>query len=111
MKTIQSLIIITSVLLTGIAGHAETTQHIDPQLPRVIEMVKPEVPYSFIRWGVTGKVDITFQINEAGTPENIVVNSASNPVYARSVLHAVSQWRFEKPELAGAEYHLPIVFN
>ena len=79
--------------------------------PRAIRVVEPMVSYTFGRYGITGKVEVTFQLNEQGHPRNIKVEAASHTEYAESVLNALRQWRFEQPEVAGITYRLPVLFN
>jgi len=74
-------------------------------------MVQPEVPANYVRWGIPGHVVVTFQINEAGRTTNIRVVETDDMTYARIVKEAVRRWRFEKPEILGVTYRLPVNFT
>lgn len=111
MKNNTALILVTlaTLLSGGIASAAAEAKGLSK--PEAVTIVEPEVPYNFTRWGVTGEVEVSFSIDREGRTEDIVIESASNPVYAESVKRAVAQWTFEKPEVPGVRYHVPVVFN
>ena len=98
------------IIATG-AGLATAAEPAQLEVPQAIELVEPEVPYNFIRWGVTGDVEIAFEINEEGHTEKVTIVSATNKQYGDLAKEAVAQWKFEKPAVAGVEYHVPIRFK
>jgi TonB family protein len=81
------------------------------EAPQALKIVEPEVPYAQTRWGATGEIVVTFQINKEGETTNIQLVSADDTVYAAKVQEAVSQWRFEAPEVEGVTYRQTVRFN
>lgn len=110
MNTNKVLILLSLAVLGGGVINA-ATEPVKIQKPEAITIVEPEVPYDFIRWGVTGTVTVSFKINAEGVPEDIAIESACNKVYARNVVAAVNQWRFVPPEIEGVRYLMPVVFH
>jgi TonB family protein len=83
----------------------------DIKAPKALEIVEPEVPVNFIRWGIPGHVVVDFQINIDGETQRIRVVESNDRLYASCVEEAVRKWRFEKPELAGVTYRQAITFS
>ncbi|NDV61597.1 TonB family protein [Puniceicoccales bacterium CK1056] len=102
--------ILLSVLALGGSVLSAAPQTMELKAPQAIEIIEPEVPVNYMRWGIKGHVVVTFQINEEGQPENIHLVDYDDRVYAKVVTKALRQWRFEKPEVEGITYRLPINF-
>ncbi|MGC9451768.1 MAG: TonB family protein [Oceanipulchritudo sp.] len=108
----RNLLITLALLVSGNGGvllaQPETTELREPEAIRVVE---PIVPYEFSRYNIRGNVEVTFRIDEEGRPDEIVVETATHNEFAKSVKNALRQWRFERPEVPGMKYRLPVVFN
>ena len=109
MNKLILLSLSTIALSGGVVSAATASPPVEE--PKAIKIVKPQVPYDFMRSGVTGEVEVAFEINASGEPENVRVLSSSNKIYAELVKQAVAKWKFEQPGVLGVEYHLPVVFN
>jgi len=103
--TILSLLAIGGNLLNAAPETA------DLRLPAAIEFDAPEVPANYARWGLPGYVVVEFRINEDGRTEGIQLVEYDDRLYASRVEEAVRRWRFEKPEIAGVTYRLPVNFS
>ena len=79
--------------------------------PQAIEIIEPDVPVNYIRWGKSGHVVVDFEIDEEGRTQNVQLVDYDDRTYAKNVKDAVRQWRFEKPEVAGITYRLPFNFS
>jgi TonB family protein len=110
MKFLNTSTILT-LLVLGAGQLTAEPLTADIKAPQALEIVAPEVPVNYIRWGVPGHVVVDFQINEDGQPENIHVVESDDRQYASNVKDAVRKWRFEKPEVAGITYRLPVNFS
>ena len=113
MKVQSKNLLIAAVLLGlgwgGLNAAAPETMELDGL--KVTNLVKPQVPYEMTRYGIRGSVDVTFEIDEEGIPQNIEVEQSTNYRYAESVVTALSQWRFEPLEDGYQKYRLPVIFN
>lgn len=110
MKYLKSAIILS--LLPLIGGHLKSAPATaDIKAPHAIEIVQPEVPVNYIRWGVPGNVVVSFRINEEGKTEQIRIEDTNDRLYASRVEEAVRKWRFEKPEVAGITYRQAVNFS
>ncbi|MEX0332196.1 MAG: energy transducer TonB [Puniceicoccaceae bacterium] len=110
MKTKNVLIALSIIALSGgIINAAPETPEV--KAPEALKIVEPEVPYSQTRWGATGTVVVTFEINENGETANIHIESADDTVYAAKVEEAVRQWRFKAPEVQGVTYRQVVNFS
>lgn len=105
--------VLTALLLLILGGGTLMAQPATAELrePEVIRVVEPEVPYDFARYQISGKVEVTFRLDETGRTRDIVVVESSHPEYAESVKNALRMWRFEQPEQVGIKYRLPVLFN
>lgn len=56
---------------------------------------KPIVPLRAIQLGLSGSVKAQFDVNEKGAVENITILKISHPIYEKSVLAALKQYRFK----------------
>lgn len=103
----------TALLLLMLGASALVAQPETAELrePEAIEVVRPVVPVEFARYGIKGRVDVTFRIDENGRPRDIEVVASSHSEYAESVENALRKWRFEQPEVDGVIYRLPVLFN
>jgi TonB family protein len=104
------LLIIASITLGGTLSQAAPATA-DIKAPKALQIVEPEVPVNYIRWGVPGQVVVSFQINDNGETEYIRIEDADDRLYASRVEEAVRKWRFEKPEIAGVTYRQAINFS
>lgn len=64
------------------------------QRPRVVYQPSPVLDAK-LRSRAPGTVEIIFVVNAQGRVENPIVRSSSDPVFERSALAAVRQWKFE----------------
>jgi TonB family protein len=110
MKNKSTLIVLSLLTLTGSLLTADPPSTVIAA-PQAIEMEQPEVPVNYRRWGYTGEVVVTFQINEAGQPENIRLESYDDRICAKRVTSAVRQWRFEAPVAKGVIYRQKVKFG
>ncbi len=70
--------------------------------PAVISQVRPIYPFAARRRGVTGVVVVRFLVDEAGRVGRLSIVRADPPgVFEKSVLDAVSRWRFKPGVLKG----------
>jgi protein TonB len=99
------------LLMLGTVALVAQPETAELREPEAIEVVKPVVPAEFARYGIEGRVDVTFRIDETGRTRDIEVVASSHTEYAESVKNALRKWRFEQPEVDGIIYHLPVVFN
>jgi TonB family protein len=108
----RNLLIALAMLVAGsgeiLSAEPETAELREPEAIRIVE---PIVPYEFTRYNIRGNVEVTFRIDEAGRPDEIVVETATHNEFAESVKNALRQWRFERPEVPGMKYRLPVIFN
>ena len=110
MKYKNTLIALSLVVLGGgLINAATETPAI--KAPEAIKIVEPEVPYTQTRWGATGTVVVTFQINEYGHPVKIRLESYDDRIYAAKVEEAVRQWRFKAPAVKGVTYRQVVNFS
>ena len=110
MKYAKYILLMTTIATgAGLAQAAEQSAAVEQ--PQAIKVVEPEVPYEMIRWEVRGEVTVSFQINDQGETENIIVRASDNTVYSEKVVEAVSQWRFTPPETQGVTYVQTVKFS
>jgi TonB family protein len=69
------------------------------------------VPQAFARQNISGRVEVSFKLDNAGQPRDIRVEKASHTEYAESVVNALRQWRFEDANATNVRYRLPVYFN
>ncbi|WP_341502700.1 TonB family protein [Gallaecimonas sp. GXIMD4217] len=63
-----------------------------------IKRMEPKYPKKAAKKSQSGYVDVRFDINEAGRPENIrILGSMPPKVFDKSALKAVAKWIYEKP--------------
>ena len=88
--------ILTLMSIIALSGSLTAAAPVPAALeePQAIEIIEPEVPVNYLRWGVTGEVVVTFQIDEQGRTENVSIESSDDRLYAKSVRKAVRQWRY-----------------
>jgi len=83
------------------------------QKPRVVYQPGP-VLSNELRRKAPGKVTVLFTVDEGGRVENPIVQSASDPIFERSALAAVKQWKFEPGKKNGQpvrfRMRVPILF-
>lgn len=110
MKILTTTTILSLLAIGG--NHLNATpETADLRLPEAIEIDAPEVPANYARWGLPGHVVVEFRINEDGRTEGIQLVEYDDRLYASRVEEAVRRWRFEKPEVAGVTYRLPVNFS
>lgn len=69
--------------------------------PSLAHRIQPLYPPRARQRGITGRVHVTFVVNPEGhTQDILIVNAKPKGVFDRSVIRAVSSWRF-RPGLAG----------
>jgi protein TonB len=69
----------------------------------------PVYPRSAKRQGIQGWVDIVYTINRSGDVKNIqVVNATPKGIYEKSVLRAVSSWRFSPGTVGGKPVNIRV---
>ena len=109
MKIITTIILSLLAIGGNFLNAAAETE--DFRLPKAIEMDAPEVPANYARWGLPGHVVVEFRIKEDGRTEGIQLVEYDDRLYASRVEEAVRRWHFEKPEVAGVTYRLPVNFS
>ncbi len=71
-------------------------------LPKVIKAVSPEYPSHAQAIGREGWVIVELDIDEQGKPYNAeIVDNGPSPLFKRSTLRAIEQFRFEPATYAG----------
>ena len=110
MKNKHLQIILSLLTLSASLSYAEPDQPAVPE-PVAVFIEAPEVPVNYSRWGVTGEVVVSFEINQDGRTRNIRIESHNDRQYAMNVEKAVRRWRFESPELVGVKYRQTIRFH
>ncbi|MBT4265114.1 MAG: energy transducer TonB [Deltaproteobacteria bacterium] len=85
-----------------------TPDEIDnPLLPLIRN--PPVYPRSAKRRGIQGWVDIVYTINRSGDVENVqIVKATPEGVYEKSVLRAVSGWRFSPGTVKGKPVNIRV---
>ena len=79
---------------------AETTP--DPySIPAPIHQVQPVYPATLRLQGISGKVTVSFIVNEKGDVLYPMVESASHPDFKAAALQAVYQWKYRPGRKAG----------
>lgn len=76
------------------------------QEPRIVYQPGPMLDAK-LRKAAPATVYVIFIVNKQGRVENAKVQKASNPIFERSALNAVKQWKFE-PGMSGGE---PVKFR
>lgn len=71
-------------------------------MPRPVERRKPQFPARLHRSGVMkGVVVVSLLIGTDGSVQNVQVLSTSHPLFERSVMEVVREWRFEPARYKG----------
>lgn len=107
----QNILLAVSVLILAGGLLNAAPEGIEVTQPEAIVTVEPEVPVNYLRWGITGEVVVTFQINDEGRPEHIELESYDDRIYGKNVKDAVRQWRFKAPQVKGVTYRMPVKFG
>ena len=110
MKYAKYILLMTTIA-TGAGLAQAATEPAVVEKPQAIKVVEPDVPYEMTRWEVRGEVTVSFEINQQGVPENIIVRASDNTVYSEKVMEAVAQWRFVPPQVEGVTYVQTIKFS
>lgn len=64
--------------------------------------VQPNYPASALQRGIEGFVDIMFDINAAGSTENIrIIRSEPERVFNRAAVKAISKWKYQPQTIDG----------
>lgn len=83
------------------AAAASATQLTSVPLKRT-KTVSPAFPEAAKKAGISGWVEVTFVVNEAGIVENAkVINSEPKDTFDWAAIQAIEQWRFEPPKRDG----------
>lgn len=75
----------------------------------------PAYPAELARQEIPGRVVLVFVVGQSGRPENVRIEYASHPLFARAVLAVVPEWRFEPARDAGGhavrtQMRVPLTF-
>jgi protein TonB len=80
--------------ITGVAG-------IGQMIPFI--KVPPQYPQAALSKGVEGYVDVMFDVTELGTTDNIrIIAYEPSSVFNRSVIKAITNWKFKPNVVDGA---------
>jgi protein TonB len=115
MRTAILLIASTSLLLSQPAsGQSPTPQSAaipSSGLPILIHRVEPKLPPEAARENISGIVTARLTIDAQGRVTNVdVVHARPRRVFERSVIEALSQWRYNEGA-AGRSIESEITFN
>lgn len=69
--------------------------------PQAIRQAPPRYPYNQARAGLSGRVLLSFVINDEGRVVDIAVTAANNPAFERPAIEAIKKWRFRPGESEG----------
>jgi periplasmic protein TonB len=69
----------------------------------VLRRRAPAYPTELARQEISGRVVLVFVVGQSGRPENVRIESASHPLFAKAVLAVVPEWRFEPARDAGGQ--------
>ena len=83
--------------------------------PKPIKQVAPRYPPELKRNRVEGEVEAVFVVLEDGSIDDLRIKSMSNPAFAKSLVEAVKQWKFEPGIKDGrpvkTRMHFPMSFS
>jgi protein TonB len=72
--------------------------------------IAPQYPQAALAKGVEGYVDVIFDVTAIGTTENIrILEAVPSSVFNRSVLKAVSGWKYKPNVVDGVAVKTPDV--
>lgn len=84
------------------------------QPPLPLHQVPPGYPFDMRRSGISGRVNVTFLIDENGKVREAMVQDSTNHGFNQAALAAARQWTFRPAQRKGvavpARANLPIVF-
>jgi len=69
--------------------------------PMLLRAVAPVYPPAALRAGVEGRAVLAFDIDAAGAPINVTLESATGPEFGEAGLQAIKSWRFKPAVLGG----------
>lgn len=71
------------------------------QIPQPTYQPAPQYPYEMKRAGVTGRVEVGFIVDTAGSVRDAFVIRSSSPEFEDSALQAIRKWRFRPGKKGG----------
>jgi len=96
----------------AIAAPATEAIEVRSNLPRALVRVQPDYPVHEKIRGVTGKVDLQFDIDRDGSVSDVrVLQSSPENVFDRVAIAALKQWRFAASGVAGQVYTQSFAFS
>jgi protein TonB len=80
--------------------------------PRAVHTPEPTLTPQ-LRKRAPGKVNLIFFVDPRGRPENVTVDSSSDPIFEAAAVAAVKQWRFEPGKRKGeaVRYHMRVTIT
>jgi protein TonB len=100
-------------LSLALAAPARADDKIEPPVP--VRMTAPAFPEEMRRAGVSGLVTVNCLIDEKGEVQDMKIEKASNVLFVKPALAALSKWRFKPAQRDGvtvpARVDIPIRFN
>jgi protein TonB len=100
-------------LSLALAAPARADGKIDPPVP--VRTTAPDFPDEMRREGVSGVVTLNCLVDEKGEVEDMKVEKASNDLFVKPAMAALSKWRFKPAQLNGnkvsTRVSIPIRFN
>lgn len=70
-------------------------------IPHPVHVVEPTYPTEWRDSGITGRVTLTFFIDEQGRPRMPVAAKSAHPALAAAAIEALEQWQFDRPTSNG----------
>jgi protein TonB len=100
-------------LALALALPARADEKMEPPVP--VRMAAPDFPEDMRRAGVSGLVLVSCLVDEKGEVQDMKVEKASNQVFVKPAMLALSKWRFKPAQLGGnkisARVSIPIRFT
>jgi protein TonB len=85
---------------------ARAAEKIEP--PVAVRTIAPEFPEQLLREGVSGLVLVNCLIDEKGTVQDMRIEKASNELFVKPAMQALSKWRFKPAQSGGNKVPLRV---
>lgn len=83
--------------------------------PKLVKQPEPEFPKQSIKHNLSGTVNVTITVDEAGMPQNVQVDAPVGHGFDEAALKAVRQYRFEPATRDGkpvaVALHIEVAFQ
>ncbi len=84
-------------------------------LPKAVEQARPVYPTAMRRYGITGEVLLSFDVDVDGKVLNPVIARSNNPAFDEPAIAALLKWRFQPGAADGkpvkTKMQVPIIFD